>query len=229
VDHILCRSNAHLQYLHDVEKVPLGKLSYLPEPVDHVFYDGGSTAASDSSALPVHQPYILSAGLEMRDYPTLIKAVTGLPVSLVIAAGSPWSHFRFDAGERPELPPNVHVASFSPTQMRQLYRSAAFVVVPVKPTMRVCGSSVVVEAWAMRKAVIASRTVGLLDYVAEGESGLFAAPYDVDGLRERIVYLLRHPDEADRLGRNGRRNVESTYNLDHFLSRVQAVVRSLAV
>ena len=34
---------------------------------------------------------ICTAGLEFRDYPTLIEAVRGLDARVVIAAASPWS------------------------------------------------------------------------------------------------------------------------------------------
>ena len=41
--------------------------------------------------LPAEAPVVCSAGLEFRDYPTLVKAVDGLDVRVVIGAASHWS------------------------------------------------------------------------------------------------------------------------------------------
>jgi len=223
IDRAGCHSNVQVQYLNSVVGVPLSALGLLPPKVDTRFFSAEHAQSPPPLDIP-EGTYILSAGLEMRDYATLIEAARGLPVSLVIAAGSPWSHFRFHY-QRP-LPPNVHVSSFTPAQMRDLYRSALFVVVPVKPTLRTCGITVVLESWAMGKGVIASRTVGLLDYAENGETALFVRPGDVEDMRAKIGYLLEHPDEAARLGRNGRERVEADLNLDRFMDLIQQFLAS---
>lgn len=226
IDKLVCRTSAHLQFLHSVDRVPMSKLVVVKEPVDPAFFS--ATAADEPPGLEsiAHKPYIVSAGLEMRDYPTLIEAVRGLPVNLIIGAGSPWSHSRFDGRDRGRMPPNVHVSSFLPTQMRDLYRFAAFVVVPIKPTLRTCGVSVMLEAWSMERAVIVSRTTGLLDYVTEDEDALFVDPYNVQALRTRIAYLLEHRDVAERLGRNGRVLVEREHALPEYVRQIGSIMAS---
>lgn len=222
VDRVLCRSTAHLQYLHSAHRVPLKKLSFVPEPVDTDFYAPEATdnLATIGPQIP-SDPYIVSAGLEMRDYPTLIDAVRGSPINLVIAAGSPWSHSSFGGAIQQPLPSNVHVASYTPSEMRDLYRGARFVVVAVQPSLRTCGISVALEAWAMTKAVIVSRTAGLLDYVIDGHSGMFVPPNDSVTLRTKISELLDDPDRAEELGRNGRRQVEARFRLGDYVDRVR--------
>ena len=54
---------------------------------------------------------ICSAGLEFRDYPTLVEAVDGLDVRVVIGAASHWSKRRNTAAGTP-APSNVEVDSF---------------------------------------------------------------------------------------------------------------------
>lgn len=224
IDRVGCQSNVQVQYLNSVVGVPTAALGLAPPKVDTRFYNPGFAEGSPIPDFRPKEPYILSAGLEMRDYATLIESVRGLPLSLVIGASSPWSHFRFDY-DRP-LPPNVHVSSFTPVQMRDLYRSARFVVVPVKPTLRICGITVVLEGWAMEKGVIVTRTVGQLDYARDNETVLFVKPGDVQDMRTKIVHLLEHPEEAERLGRNGRRCVDTDLNLDRFLDIVQELLTS---
>jgi len=218
VDKLLCRTSAHLQYLHSVERVPMSKLAVVGETVDTEFFDPSVAPVADAGIETLTQhPYIVSAGLERRDYGTLIEAVRDLPVNLVIGAGSPWSHSSFEAGR---LPANVHVSSFSPTQMRELYRAAAVVAVPVMPTLRACGMNVVLEGWAMGRAVVATRTSGLLDYIVDGDNGLLVPPYDVEAMRTVLRRLLDSESLADKLGSAGQQVVQNDRNLDRYVERI---------
>src|SRR5205823_4067892 len=83
-------------------------------------------------ALPPETPVICSAGLEFRDYPTLIEAAKHLEhgAHVVIAASSPWSK-RKNTTEDVALPENVHLVSLKPLQLRALYRLSAAVAIPL--------------------------------------------------------------------------------------------------
>lgn len=224
VDLTICRTTAHVQYLNSLFKVPMAALSFAPETTDPLFFSPKAAGTTGTSDLLPPQPYIVSGGLEMRDFPTLIDAVRGIPVHLVIGAGSPWSHLRFVNAQT--LPPNVRISSFTLVEMRELYRNAAFVVVPIRPTLRACGMNVVLEGWAMEKGVIVTRTIGQLDYARDNETVLFVKPGDVEEMRTKIVYLLEHPEEAERLGRNGRQHVDTNLNVDRFMKTVQELLAS---
>ena len=200
---------------------------------------------------------ICSVGLEFRDYDTLVQAVDGLPVDVVIAAASYWSRHRVLA-DRPDglqtLPARVRVASFDYTPLRQLYAESLFVVVPLFDVDNQAGITVILEAMAMGKALIVTRTRGQADVirdrrrnnrsdptrltqpdwirrlgasaeVAEGQTGLYVTPGDDAELRRAIVFLLEHPDYARQLGANGRKVIQKTMNLDHFVQRVAALIR----
>jgi glycosyltransferase involved in cell wall biosynthesis len=225
VDKTVCRTTAHLQYLHSVFNVSEKALAFARETTDPCFYRPDAAGCLEKPDFLPEEPYVISAGAEMRDYATLIEAVKGLPVQLIIGAGSPWAHVRFDAEKR-ELPPNVQVASFTPLQMRELYRAAEFAVVPVKPTLRACGTNVVLESWAMGKGVIITRTVGQLDYSTDGEDVLFVEPCDVEDMRAKIVHLLRRPAEARRLGQNGLRTVQEQRNLERYVQQLETLFAS---
>ncbi len=225
VDLTICRTTAHVQYLNSLFKVPMAALSFAPETTDPVFFSPKAAGKTGTSDLIPPQPYIVSGGLEMRDFPTLIDAVRGLPVHLVIGAGSPWSQLRFVYDQT--LPANVRISSFTLLEMRALYRNAAFVVVPIRPTLRACGMNVVLEGWAMEKAVIVTRSIGQLDYATDNETALFVKPGDVEEMRTKIVYLLEHPEEAERLGRNGRQHVDTNLNVDRFIDIVQQSLMSV--
>lgn len=226
IDRIMCCTSAHLQYLHNRDRVPLDRLVLLRESVDQQFFRPDAPTAPLPAEILSDEPYIYSSGLELRDYETLIEAVRNLPVQLVISAGSPWSHHTFARGVE-TLPPNVHVSSFSASQRRTLYRGAAFVVVPVLPTLQAAGITVLIEAWAMGKAVIASRTVGLMDYVIDGVNALSVPPSDPAALRERIRFLLDRPEVAEQLGQAGLQTVKREHETGQYVRQVRDTILEL--
>ena len=70
------------------------------------------------------------------------------------------------------------------------------------------------EAWLYGRPVIAARTWGVMDLVDEGQDGLLVPFGDAPALAEAIAHLLDDPDEADRMGENGRRKVYAGHTWD---------------
>jgi glycosyltransferase involved in cell wall biosynthesis len=219
MDVAICRTSAIAQALRSSTSMPRSRVLAFGQEIDTTFFDPDS---APSVPPPITEPYILSAGLERRDYTTLLEAAEGLPIRLVIAAGSPWSKDQFHTTR--ELPANVTVGTYNHQQMRELYRHARLVVLCVLPTERACGMNVVGEAWAMRRPVIASATEGMSEYISSGGNGLLVAPGSVDDVRDAIATLLGSPDRADLLAANGAEYVRSTLSLDNFLSTVRRAI-----
>lgn len=221
--------------------IPAASTHLVPYGVDSRFWF--------SAGGPDTEPLICAAGLEYRDYPTLIEAARGLPVRLVIAAGSRWSRHR-DRSVRDRLPANVSMTSLDYAALRDLYRRARFVVVPLRQVENQAGVTTILEAMSMSRAVVVSATRGQRDAVrgrmvtaggigpelcggpggigvrgpaAAAETGLYVPPGDPAALRRAIRYLLEHPTEAERMGRAGRRVVEEAMNLDQFVRSLAAL------
>lgn len=72
----------------------------------------------------------------------------------------------------------------------------------------------------MGKAVICSRVPGQTDVVSEGDNGRYVPPGDPVILRTEIERLLSQPEEAGRLGANGRKLVEGEMSLDLYVERL---------
>ena len=70
---------------------------------------------------------------------------------------------------------------------------------------------VFLEANAIGKPVIGGDVMGVPEAIIDGETGLLVDPHDVDAIAEGVIHLLLNPDEARRLGENGRRRVESEF------------------
>ena len=65
------------------------------------------------------------------------------------------------------------------------------------------------EAMAMERPIIALRSGGTPEIVEDGRAGLLSEPGDNDQLARNIVTLARDPDLRRRMGRSGRRRVET--------------------
>jgi glycosyltransferase involved in cell wall biosynthesis len=171
------------------------------------------------------RPLLCAVGQERRDYPTFVAAVRGLDLDVAIAAASPWSKYQ-DSSAGLDVPPNVTSRGYDLHALRQLYADAAFVVVPLEDTDFQAGVTTILEAMAMGKAVVCSRTRGQTDILVEGETGLYVPPADPGALRAAIERLLADPGEAARLGANGRRWVVEHAELDGYVARLAALVRA---
>lgn len=220
VDRVLCRTSAHQQLLASFFRLPPDRVDLVPDPTDLRFWACPKSCAEAPAASG--RRYVLAAGLEMRDYATLIAAARGLDVEVVIAAGSPWSHNAFAGGAA--LPANVRVDSYNAVELRALYHGAACVVVPVLPTLRACGFTVVLEAWAARRPLIAAATVGLRDYIEDGRTGLLYRPGDACGLADCIRRVLADEALAARLADNGQCVVRAHHDLDRIVEQIAAAL-----
>jgi glycosyltransferase involved in cell wall biosynthesis len=180
-------------------------------------------AAEPSATEP---PLICAVGLEYRDYQTLIAAVRGLAARVVIAAASPWSK-RADTASGQALPENVTVCKYSQHELRQLYAASRLVVMPLLEADFQAGVTAILEAMAMERAVICSRTRGQTNVVMEGETGLYVPVGKPAALRAAIERLLANPEEARRLGQAGRRRVEEDLNLDRYVERLGCSLRAV--
>ena len=199
---------------------PAGKTHLIPFHADANFYRP-LPAAPDA---PPNQ--ICSAGLEWRDYPTLIEAVRGLDVIAKLGAASPWSKHKNETEKR-ELPSNVAARRYEYHELRQLYADSRFVVVPLYENDFQAGITTILEGMAMGKAVITTRTTGQTDTIRDGENGLYVAPGDAAGWRKAITRLLENPEEAARMGLQARHDIEGSLSLEHWAQRIACVIYAL--
>jgi glycosyltransferase involved in cell wall biosynthesis len=194
--------------------IPPEKIKFIPYYVDQKFF----------RPMGQESDMICSVGVEMRDYPTFIEAMRGVEIRCHIAAGMARGML-FDTVKaiyrEPSLPPNITVGSLPPKDLRALYARSRFVVVPLLPTESDNGLTTILEAMAMGKAVICSRTKGQIDVIIEGKTGIFVPQGDPLALREAIKYLWEHPEVADQMGREGRRRIEEKFTWDQFVNNIR--------
>ncbi|HVY25555.1 MAG TPA: glycosyltransferase family 4 protein [Polyangiaceae bacterium] len=188
VDKFVCRTHAYERYLRDELRFRPESVTFAPEPVDQNFFDPARVEQGRPDFVP-KGPFVFSAGLEFRDYDTLVAAARDLPLEVVIAAGSPWSHNRYEMKDGVQ-PQNVIMRRFTPREMRELYARAEAVVVPLFPSLRACGMNVINESSQMNCPVIATRTEGLESYIVDGGNGVLVSAGDVASLRSAIMAVV---------------------------------------
>ena len=168
---------------------------------------------------------VLAAGSANRDYRTLVSAVEGLDLSLRIAADSLWRPKAADL-DAAALPAAVELGSAGDyLGLRELYRRASFVVVPLHPARYASGYAVIAEAMAMGKAVISTRVEARSDLIVEGETGFYTEAGDVAALREKIALLLDDPALARRWGAAGARRRQQEVSLDAYCRTMERIIR----
>jgi glycosyltransferase involved in cell wall biosynthesis len=223
---IISYSSVQLELGAEQYGLPREHLHALLQPVDEQFWRPQDAPVDD---------LVCSVGAVegYRDYPTLFAAVRDLPVQVELAVGSFISSpkhrderaRRFQATLAADSPPsNVRYRLEVPyLQLRELYARSRFVVLPLLEADFDAGVTSITEAMAMGKAVITTRIRGQVDVLHDGVEGLYVPPGDPAALREAIDHLLRHPDEAARMGAAGRAAVIERHRLDDFARAVAEI------
>jgi glycosyltransferase involved in cell wall biosynthesis len=145
--------------------VPAAKVHLLPIAVDTTFWSPRGVQWSGPD-------YLSCAGVELRDYPTLVQAMRELPqVHARVAASSPYSRHG-NSLDGLDLPPNLERVDCDTAGLRDVYEGSLFVVVPVVESEIGAGLTTIAEAMSMGKAVITSRAEGQSDTVADRRAQL---------------------------------------------------------
>jgi glycosyltransferase involved in cell wall biosynthesis len=102
-----------------------------------------------------------------------------------------------------------------------IYRDATCAVVPsdIEPFSMVC-----IEAAAHGRPVIATRSGGPQDIVADGETGFLIETGDSGALADRMLRMLAEPDTAAQMGAAARRRFERDYAPEAVMPQYLAVL-----
>ena len=244
---ILNSSSVQRQIAIERLGVPPEKLHLVPLPVDEMFWrpapDSGENLICAVGMEARDYPTLIEA---VRGIEVDVELAVG---TIVLAQGSAGASdvdggadpARFDllrgsfghrfhregmqTLEREGLPPNVRLRKqLSPLELRALYARSRLVVVPLHDVDSDCGMSTIIEAMAMARPVVVTRTTGQVDVVVDGQHGLYVPPGDAAGLRSAIAHLLDHPEEARQMGRAGRALIEERHSLDAHVERLTGLL-----
>jgi glycosyltransferase involved in cell wall biosynthesis len=171
--------------------------------------------------MPVATEGICAVGQEMRDYATLVEALRDTDIRCHIAVGSSflgssnrkWWKRSLDESA---MPSNITVGGRAFADLRELYASSRFVVIPLIPSANSNGLTAIMEAFAMGKAVVVTESPGQVGILEEGVNSLRVPPRDPQALRDAIERLWGDPELCARMGAAGRELVAANYSLDQW-------------
>jgi glycosyltransferase involved in cell wall biosynthesis len=103
--------------------------------------------------------------------------------------------------------PNIHLVGYTKTPEKYLSISDIFCL----PSYREGFASVVIEAAAMGVPTVATKAVGLIDSVVDGETGLLVSLRDVAALEEGLLTLLKDPELRKKLGKTAKKRAYSIF------------------
>jgi glycosyltransferase involved in cell wall biosynthesis len=143
--------------------------------------------------------FISAVGSQGRDYATLLDAMRRLPGIALVLVASP-ENLR---GLSP--PPNVEVRQHIPlAEAENIIRRSRFVVVPLRDSRTACGHVTIVYSMFAERAIVATESAALAEYVIPDRNGVFVPPHDATALAGVIERLWNDSGECRRLGAAGR-------------------------
>ncbi len=191
--------------------------------VDTAFWrpDPGGARAADGPVLAIGND-------GRRDFETLLAAAPAIAREVVLITRRPLPA---------RLPANVrvvrgdwHGALLSDAVVRQHYRAAACVVVPLLDSLQPAGQSVTLQAMACGAPVVLTRTRGLWAPAAlrDGDRVRLVPPGDAPALAAGVSELLARPADACALAARGEAWVRREATMEAFAAILLALCRELA-
>ena len=163
-----------------------------------------------------------------RDWSTLVAAARDIQGRVLIYTRHP----------RPEgLPANVtwqpadwYRQLLSDAEIRDLFRQAAVVVVPVEDVPQPSGQSVTLQAMACARPVVLSKTRGLWqpETLRDGENVVLVDPGDPEALARAVRDLLDDSPRAEAIGHAARADVVRDARVELYAARLLEVCRAAA-
>ena len=144
--------------------------------------------------------FVVAAGRTFRDYDTLLRAIAGTGIKVLIVGGGGAAR-QYSGLENVQVVENIPVAELESLMLR-----SRAVVVPLQDRAISVGQSVVLQAMALGKAVVATRTAGTVDYIDHMSDGMLVPPGDERELRDALL-LLESAELRAKLGTNARSRI----------------------
>ena len=165
--------------------------------------------------------YILSVGNDsQRDFELLVRVAERLDCKVKIITRKP-------IDER--IPANVELINgdvrkeiISDADLREYYRRALCVVIPLKDSHQPSGQSVCLQAMACGRPVILTETQGLWSkkLIRDGENILLVKPDDDAAMIRAINQLLGSKPMCEAIGASGRATVLSNWTMSLWSARL---------
>ena len=165
------------------------------------------------------RPYVIFVGriTRQKGVPVLLRAASGLipEAQLVLLAGA--ADTPEQLAEVTELVDGLRASRSGVIWIPEMLPKPEVIQLLTHATVFACPSIyeplgiVNLEAMACGTAVVGSRTGGIPEVVADGETGLLVPAGEPEPLADALNVLLRDPDRAEAMGQAGRKRAVSEF------------------
>lgn len=151
----------------------------------------------------------------------------GLPFRLKIVGSGPMEESLREQIRKDHLEDYVELAGSMPaSQVRREMETASIFLYTADHGEG--WGAVLNESMNSGCAVVACRAIGAAPFLVEdGSNGLLYSEGDVDALYEKTKYLLEHPEEARRLGKNAYQTMQREWNAAHAAECLVRIIRQI--
>lgn len=117
---------------------------------------------------------------------------------------------------------HIHLLGFKQgDELRELIRNSICTVLPSE-WYENCPMSVL-ESYAYGKPVIGADIGGIPELIVDGVDGFLVPSGEPETLRDRLLWMYEHKDDAAEMGRIGRSKMETEFNADIHYERIMNV------
>ncbi len=217
----------HLFFFGDVDRRQAIRVYGIPEERTSLFRFGIDTEFWHPDGSVKEENFVLSVGSDpKRDYRTLLAAPIQAPIKIItrLPVRTP-----VDRRDIEIIRGSYHGSPVSDLVLRDLYRRAAVVAVPVRDVFQPSGYSVALQAMACGKPVVLSRNKGLWDteVLESGQNCIFVPSGDPDALGAAIDRLRLDPALRRRLGEAARATARSHFALERMNRSLKDLIATI--
>jgi glycosyltransferase involved in cell wall biosynthesis len=217
---VICHSTLEVERYSQLFAKTNAKFVYVPYGL-HI--DEREEYLTDSSDHELKEnTYILTAGRSGRDYRSLFEAVSTLGTQLRVICDNE------NALSHLSIPPNVNILRncYDEDYIMQI-KNAAMVVIPLGASDISAGQMVLIQAMALAKPVIITRTPTVENYVSDGVDAILVKKNSPEELRKAINEVLADDQLRGRLSKNALETYEQKFSMNAFVANLVNQIRDI--
>ncbi len=214
----------HLFFFGDADRHEAIRRYGIPEEKTSLFLFGVDLDLWRPDTAVEEQDLVLAVGSDpKRDYQTLLAASFNAPLRILTRLPLDVAAGRRDVEI---VRGNYHGSPVTDLGLRDLYRAAAVVAVPVRDVFQPSGYSVTLQAMACGKPVVLTRTKGLWDpeLFVSGQNCLLVEPGNPSAFGAAVERLLDDASLRRRIGEAARETARRHFTLERMNDSLEALI-----
>jgi len=231
-DRVVTVGGSTREYMIREKGIPADRVVTIPTGVDLTVFDPERVPGDlrEELGIPAQAPVFgtVSVFRRLKGHQYMLEAVPeilrAVPEAKVLLAGEGPQEKNIRSKVE-EL--GIGKAVFLPGFREDIPKVLNTMDVFVFPSLQEALGTAILEALAMKRAVVASRVGGIPEIIEDGKTGFLVDPEKPAAIAERVIPLLKNPDLRRQVGDRGRRFVEIHYDNRLMIRRLEALYREL--